>query len=356
MNAPFQQMSTRLGQRFVYARSMHGHRQSYLDGLGKLFGLEPVSGKIGCRLFRRLVAAESLLLATLDDHLPSFLAVAGARSLRGRHTTALFLRAQKCFEDGRFYYPAKRNMFRVLKNLPGLTLASITPFSVMPRHREVAHAGVVDPQYWDLHDGTALRSPARSALSEDVLALARGRHVMCALGTLGPNKGVAFLAETLQRHPKLMEKILVVAAGQVPADAVRSVKKLAEAGALVIDRFVSNDELEGLYAAADSVWACYPPNYDQASGIFGRAVQIGVTPVLRAGSVTETFATIHGVDHISASYGNQEALAASLLDNALRPRQRFDPERARSIDCWRRQFIDVIGTGLLPAIPAARRL
>lgn len=356
MNAPFQHISIGLGERLVYARSTSGHRQSYLDGLSKLFGLEPVFGNIDHRLFRRLVAAESVLFATLDDHVPSFLAVTGARTLRGRQTTALFLRAQKCFDDGHWYYPMKRKTFRVLKNLPGLTLASITPFSVMPRHREVAHAGVVDPQYWDLHDGIALRPPARSALSDDVLARARGRHVMCALGTLGLNKGVAFLAETLQRHPELGDKILVVAAGHVPADAVQSVSKMADAGALVVDRFVSNDELESLYAAADSVWACYTPDYDQASGIFGRAVQFGVTPVLRARSVAEAFATMHCVNHTSVAYGNHEDLAALFANGTKRTRHGLDPERARLVGGWRQQFIDVIGAGLLPAMPAVRRL
>jgi hypothetical protein len=341
-------MSIRHGERLIYAQSTNGHRQSYLDALGALFGLEPMFGKIDHRLFRRLVAAESVLFATLDDHVPSFLAVAGARTLRGRHTAALFLRAQKCFVDGRWYHPVKRNVFRVLKSLPGLTLASITPFSVMPRHREVAHAGVVDPQYWDLHDGIALRSPARSALAEDVLVWARGRHVMCALGTIGLNKGVAFLAETLQRHPELADKILVVAAGHVSTDAVQSVAKMADAGALIIDRFVSNDELESLYTAADSVWACYTPDYDQASGIFGRAVQFGVTPVLRAGAITEAFARVHGVDHVSVAYGNPEALAALLANGARRTGFWPDPERVRLIGDWRRRFVDVIGTGLLP--------
>lgn len=355
MNAPFQPLSTRSGQRLVYARSTNGHRQSYLDGLGELFGLAPVSGEIDGRLFRRLVAAESLLFATLDDHLPSFMAVAGARSLNGRRTTALFLRAQKCFETGRFYYPVKRRLFQALKSLPGLTLASITPFSVMPRHREVAHAGVIDPQYWDLHDGTALRSPASSALSEEVRARAGGRHVMCALGTLSQNKGAAFLAETLHRHAELTDKILIVAAGHVATDAVRSVRRMAEAGALVIDCFVSNEELESLYAATDSVWACYAPDYDQASGIFGRAVQTGVTPVLRAGSVAEAFATKHGVDHVHVPYGDHEVLAASLLGQAPRPRQGVDPKRAGSIGCWRRQFIDVIGAGFPAATSSARR-
>lgn len=354
MNAPFPQNSARLGEQLVYAQSTSGHRRSYLDGLGELFGLQPVSGKIDHRLFRRLVAARSVLFATLDDHVPSFLAVACARTLRGRKTMALFLRAQKCFEDGRWYYPLKRNAFRILKRQPGLTLASITPFSVTPRHREVAHAGVIDPQYWDLHDGNILRPPASTALAANVLAQANGRHVVCALGTLSLNKGIDFLADTLQRHPRLAEKMLVVAAGHVPLDARGSASRMTKAGALVIDRFMSDAELESLYTAADSVWACYAPDYDQASGIFGRAVQFGVLPMLRAGSVTEAFAKVHSLDHVSAPYGNHEALAASLLTGVSKTRLRPDPGRVRLIGEWRRQFVEVIGSALLPAAPAAR--
>src|SRR5579864_6443078 len=48
----------------VYVVTRSGHRQSYLDILGPMFDLEPVSGRMTIALFRRLLRAERLLFAT----------------------------------------------------------------------------------------------------------------------------------------------------------------------------------------------------------------------------------------------------------------------------------------------------
>lgn len=336
------------GERLVYARSTGGHRQSYLDRLGAMFGLQPVAGRIDRRLFKRLVAADILLIATLDDHLMSFATIVSARSMRRRPTTALFLRAQKCFENGRWYYAAKRRAFRALKRLPHLTVASITPFAVAPRHAEVAHAGVYDPQYWDLHDGSKLRNPPRTALADEVAERAAGRHVLCALGKLSLDKGIAFLADTIEQNPAVASKVLVVAAGNVLPDAASCISKISGVGALVIDRFVSDDELESLYGVSQSIWACYAPRYDQSSGIFGRAIQTGVRPVVRAGSISETFAKVHGLDHVAASYGNCSDLAELLMKSSQPARLSRSSDAARSILMagWRDHFIETIEAGL----------
>ena len=37
------------------------------------------------------------------------------------------------------------------------------------------------------------------------------------------------------------------------------------------------------------IWCCYSPEYDQASGVFGRAVQYGCIPIVREHSVIHKF-------------------------------------------------------------------
>lgn len=54
---------------------------------------------------------------------------------------------------------------------------------------------------------------------------------------------------------------------------------------LAEDRIVTDDEILRLYKVADLAWCCYAPDYDQASGVFGRALQTGVEPVVREGRV-----------------------------------------------------------------------
>ena len=337
------------GEHLIYSVTTTGHRQSYLDTLGAILALQPVSGRMSLALFRRLVAADRLLFAMLDEDMASFAAIAGARSLLGRPTAALFLRAQKCFETGRWYYPLKRHAFRALRWLPGLTVASITPFEVTPHHAEVAHCGVFDPQYWDLHDGKTLRRPGRTPLSDEVVARAAGRSVLCAIGTLSSNKGLAFLAETLERHPRLKEQVLIVGAGSVPAEAATLAARLERAGALIVGRFISDAELESLYGVADMVWACYSPDYDQASGVFGRAVQFGAEPITRAGSVIAAFADLNRISHIAIPYGRHEALAEVLGGHFTRSeslKSALQRDRLQVIAGWRQQFIDKIGAGI----------
>ena len=55
-----------------------------------------------------------------------------------------------------------------------------------------------------------------------------------------------------------------------------------------------------LYSIADLAWCFYSPEYDQASGILGRALQFSVTPVVRKGSVSEWFCASERMPHIAS--------------------------------------------------------
>lgn len=337
------------GESLVYVKAAGGHRQSYLDTFSRLFDLESVCGPMGPALLRRFVAADRLLFATLDENMLGFPAVAAMRSLLGRPTVGLFLRPQTCFQTGRWHYPVKRRAFRLLRRLPGLTIATITPFDVAPRYAEVAHVGVADPQYWDLHDESGAPRPGRTELSDDVVARAAGRRILCLVGGLSSDKGLAFLADTLERHPRIVDEVLVVGAGRVRPQDAACARRLEAAGALVVGRFITDAELDSLYGIADLIWSCYAPGYDQASGIFGRAAQYGVPPIVREGSLITRFAAANGVDHRPVAYGAHEALAELLLRPSaeLLPRSGMSAaELSTLIAGWRRQFVEAIGWGL----------
>lgn len=335
------------GESLVYAVSPGGHRQSYLDTLGRMFDLAPISGRMNTTLFRRLVRAERLLFATLDDDIASFSAIASTRSLLGRSTAALFLRAQKCFENDKWYYSTKRHLFGALRRLPRLTIATIMPFEAVPYYARVAHVGVCDPQYWDIpEDG---RSPPATPLSQEVEARAAGRRILCALGSFAARKGLAFLTETLERCPHVGEHSFVVSAGRVPPDLVALSSRMAAAGALVVDRFITDAELESLYGVSDAIWSCYAPDYDQASGVFGRAVQFGVAPILRQGSVIGAFAAANKISHVAVPYGDYAALAkvleSPILPSSLAP-SALQRDRSEMIGNWRQQFAQAVRRGL----------
>ena len=267
------------------------------------------------RMFRRLVRAERLLLATLDDHVMSFVALAVLRSLAGKRTVALFLRFHPTIVEKRLVSRVKRVLFGILRHVNGIAIVTILPFSIDQRHRLIATDGLCDPQLWDMHDGRSLKCPERNAFSHEVETAAHGRKIVVLPGSLTRIKGFGLMAEMLAGTPGLAGKFLFVAAGKVGVDCCETAEEFKAAGGLLIDRRISDQDLEGLYAASDFVWCFYTADYDQASGIFGRAIQFGKTPIVRSGSMIERFACDFGAHSIMADPEDLNDLAARLLDS-----------------------------------------
>lgn len=269
----------------VHVKNHRGHRESYQRLFADLLGLTPSTGNAWRRFFR-LLAAPYVLFATLDGEDIAFALIALLRAVAGKPTVALFLRPQACFAGGGKSF-VKRTLFRMLRHLPRLRVLTILPFEVEPRFRQVAHDWVYDPQLWDLSATGALENVSETPLSAQVRLLAKERQVLTFLGSVNRRKGFHLLVESLAATPGWQQKFFVVIAGKVSADCQAMAKALEKDGALIVDQFVSDNELLSLYPASDLIWCCYDPSYDQASGIFGRAVQFGRVPIVRRDSRIE---------------------------------------------------------------------
>lgn len=272
----------------VHVNSVAGHRGSYSDLFSGLLGLEASTGAIRGQKFRELIAARYVLFATLDDDYAGFALVAFLRALFGRPTSGLFLRPMQCFRRERpVIYFAKRMLFRILRRLPRAKILSIVPFDIEPRLREVCSDWIYDPQLWDHYVTGRLDTAAETPLSRKVRGKADGRPILVFLGSVRKIKGFRILSETIARTEGFHAACLVVVAGKVDEDCRADADMLVAAGAIVEDRFVTDDEIDSLYRASTHVWCCYDPSYDQASGIFGRAVQFGKVAVVRSGSILD---------------------------------------------------------------------
>ena len=182
----------------VFTSSAEGHRGPYVDLLSSLLNLVPVCASPRLSVLWSLVGERRLLFGTFDDNIPRFALTALVRGLLGRPTVGLVLRPQSCF-DPRLKSRLKRHTFRIIRRIPHLTLISITPFSVEPRYKSVAHLSVNDPQYWDLHDGREIKVPGGTALSEEIRRLAAGRRILSMPGYLNLHRGIGFLADMLPK-------------------------------------------------------------------------------------------------------------------------------------------------------------
>lgn len=268
----------------VHVSVSTGHHLSYQHILVNLLGGLPSTGAIlGQRLWN-LCIAPSVVFATLDSDLLGFLIVSLARALQAKPTTALFLRPLQCYSK----LPSlrlwlKRKLFQSLCLLPKLTILSIIPYYLCPQLNRVSHAWIHDPQMWDLWlDGRPCLEHTELSLRAE--AARRGRQIIIYVGKTSEAKCFSELVELACREK---DKVLVVVAGMVDKKHRTMADKLISIGMIVENRYVSDDEVFSLYKIADRAWCRYSPTYDQASGVFGRALQLGVVPIIRDGSLLE---------------------------------------------------------------------
>jgi hypothetical protein len=91
-------------------------------------------------------------------------------------------------------------------------------------------------------------------------------------------------------------------------------EKFDQAGGVGENKFVSDSDLLSLYAASDLVWALYAEDYDQASGIFGRAAQLGIPVIVRIDSLLHGICKREGIKHIALNKDNVGDLKLITLD------------------------------------------
>lgn len=268
----------------IHITASDGHRPSYRDLFVKLLEGAPSTGPIRGRRFWHLVRADKVLFATIDDDYLGFIAVALLRAIQRKPTTGLFLRPLQCFRTERpIVYPMKRSVFRWLCKLPRLRLLSIIPHDTSPELAEVSNDWIYDPQMWDLWvEGPPVLPD--TDLSRRVEAERQGRKVMIFIGAGNRIKGFPEFVAQAKEEP---DKMLAIVAGRVNLEYKDLSDRLKQLGMIVEDRFVTDDEILSLYKIADLAWCRYAPDYDQASGIFGRALQTGVVPIVREGSLLD---------------------------------------------------------------------
>ena len=259
-----------------------GHRGQYNAMLAALFNLRPAP------FGRAMLRSRQPVLVPQIEHAPAlFLLTCLLRSLTGRRTVGLLLRPLPTVEGKTPRLRLKRAMLRLLRRLPHAHVLTIVPFDAEPRFGMIASGWIHDLQNWDSALGSTV-DPGESARVEQSLRAAAGdRRLVCALGGQSREKGFDRFAALWSGSATLRDRYLFAFGGKVTPDLGDAAERFAAAGGHAMNRFVSDPELFGHYAAADLVWCAYDPSYDQASGVLGRALQAGVPVIVRRGSIVE---------------------------------------------------------------------
>jgi hypothetical protein len=287
--------------------SSRGHRASCNEVLVKLLG------ECGIKLAPGYTQATISFFPWLDDHILVFIRTSLVNMLLGRRTVGLFGRPGECFRKNHMKYPFKKFLFSVLKRLPGTRVLTILPFYIDPRFENVANGWIHDPQLWDLDLLMPPHERKGSSLTREICRHANRRKTIVALGGQSELKGFDFFVKLWRANLSLQERYLFIAAGEVTPECKQKARDFVDAGGFLIDRFISDEELLEFYTGADIVWSCYSPFYDVASGIFGRAFQLGKPAIVRKGSYIAALASYLDPLTLALPYGDISASSDTLL-------------------------------------------
>lgn len=296
----------------LVSHSLDGHRREYVELMTRLFEAGGVEPQLARHWRATLSERGPAFFLMIEESFPGYTAAALWRALRGRRTVGLLFRGREAVAGGSPRLRLKRWALRLLRRTRSVTTLSIVPFSIEPRLAMIADDWIDDPQLWDVDE----LNPAPTPLSEAVRAAAGGRRIVVSLGAQNAGKGFDFLTGTWRECPDLRHEWLFVAAGKVAFAAREAAARFEAEGGYLVDRFITDAELASLYRAADVIWGVYAPFYDQASGIFGRAVQYDAPILLRRGSAVEAHGRELGARIGIADYGAVRAVR-SALDDAL---------------------------------------
>jgi hypothetical protein len=262
----------------VFDANDTGHRGNYARIFGAALGCEYLIGPIKLH-WQRLFRVETLFLSTFETAPQSFTLLMTARALLGLRTIVILLRPKLTVRSTIKRW-LKRCIHMLLADLKRVTLISVMDLS--RTHLDGRATAIQDPEFWDL----SLREKAvgATALSDRIAQAADGRRILLFPGYLSADKGANFLADAMMRPDWPSDRILVAAIGTQMDDAKPACQLIGQAGGFVHSHLVSDDEFLSLFTITDFAWCCYTPERDMSSGVFGRSVQLGIWPLVSAGS------------------------------------------------------------------------
>ena len=291
----------------LVSHQLAGHRAAYVRQFTDLFegwswDVTLVRHWAGVLFDRRPV-----LFLMIEESLIGYAAAALWRALLGWRTTGLLFRAP---DERSMRGRIKRAILTLLKRSATVTTISIVPFDANPSLAASCDGWIYDPQLWDIETA----EPPSTLLSDQVGIAAGGRKVLLALGLQNTIKGFDLLCRTWLGSETVRGDWSFVAAGAVDDSLKDLAAEFAGAGGQMIDRFVTDEELNSLYGAADLVWCVYHPSYDQASGVFGRAFQFDVPALVRSDAAISRLSDAIGARSLQTTF-DPAGVVRTLMDS-----------------------------------------
>jgi glycosyltransferase involved in cell wall biosynthesis len=296
----------------VHINSSDGHRLPYLNLLSNILQLNRSIGNTrNIATFYKLILAKALLIASLDDDVLGFVIISLIRALFRRNTVALFIRPQSCFGNN-IKSNIKYFIFWSLSKVKAIKIFIIVPSFIGNDYHKVSTDWVHDPQMWDVFDSPKIES---LSLSETIFRNAKNRKIISFIGRVSLDKGIATLINLINHNDNLCNSYFFVIAGIFDSEAIKLFESVKAKNIILINRHLSNSEINSIYYKSSLIWCCYNKTYDQASGIFGRSVQYGKIAIVRKGSSIEMIARHYDIPILTIDPLSLDEAIMSLINS-----------------------------------------
>jgi len=268
-----------------YSMSESGHRLEYIKFSELELGGTRVLG------WDLLKTKRPLLFLMVEESFFLYVFVALIRVLFRRRTVGLIFRGRECVQRSSLRLKVKYCIMRILKRINNIRSISIVPFFVCPKIENICDDWIYDFQFWDKSFLESLTHKEEVDKTVELIKnKACGRKIICAIGKQDKDKGFDEFVRLYLSSEEIREEFLFVSGGKVGGIDEVLIKDFESSGGLLINRRISDSELVALYQGAEIVWVCYSPEYDQSSGVLGRALQYQKLVIVRQGSIAENLA------------------------------------------------------------------
>jgi glycosyltransferase involved in cell wall biosynthesis len=278
-----------------YSNNDDGHRREYADFTQKYLHGTRVSLRDGT--LRR----DPLLFLMVEDDFFKFFIVSVVRSLFGLKTSGLTFRAHYCIGSHSPKHIVKFAMMKFLNFFRYTNTISIIPFEIEPRLKGLCRSSLYDFQFWDLSYCIS------NANAEEIehfyskfLSVSAGKILVSAIGKQNKDKGVDSFIKLYNENENIRSKFCFLIAGKITDVEEAELDEFVRNGGIAINRYVSDEEIFAVYKASGFIWCAYSPSYDQSSGVLGRALQFGKTPIVRSNSVAERICNYNNIISIQS--------------------------------------------------------
>jgi glycosyltransferase involved in cell wall biosynthesis len=299
-----------------------GHRSDQLIAIRGILSDSGISSDHRISVWPGAFTRNPLLFPTVDGLFLTFLLTAPIRTIFLLRTVAIWHRPKYSTEGRSLKHFTKYYAARLIKHVPLVALISVQEPQHEPEISCLFNNWIYQIAQWHKPSKVAAHEGDPKSFEMAIRRHADGRPILVYLGEISDEKGFAFFTEILIEAVRSGNELAFVAAGNINQDSTHVAQRFVAAGGMLVAHYISDCEFLTAIAVADWVWACYRPDNDQNSGVFGLAYQAGSKTIVRRGSFVARMAADLGFPTVKIGYG-----AAKIALDAIRTSRSLKAEK-----------------------------